>query len=224
MENINFQKKLDIMLQNIVKKSGLEGQIPSLLLHSCCAPCSSYVLEYLSHYFRITIYYYNPNISDETEYRKRVTEQKRLISEMPLENKVSFVEGDYAPSEFYSAVKGLELLGERSERCYQCYRLRLAHTAEVAKKNGFDYFTTTLSISPYKNAAWLNEIGEILQKEYGITYLYADFKKKNGYKRSIELSEQYHLYRQDFCGCSFSKAEEELRKKQYRKENEIEKE
>lgn len=219
MEKIDFQKKLDNMLQNIVKNRGFEEPFPSLLLHSCCAPCSSYVLEYLSRYFRITIYYYNPNISDEAEYKKRVKEQQRLISELPVENEVSFIEGDYDPSEFYTTIKGLELLGERSERCYKCYHLRLMHAAKLARELGFDYFTTTLSISPYKNAVWLNEIGEALEKEFDVKYLYADFKKKNGYKRSIELSEQYHLYRQDFCGCSFSKAEEELRKQQNKAEN-----
>lgn len=218
-ENHNYQLKLDKILQEVTNKTKAGGRIPTLLLHSCCAPCSSYVLEYLSNYLLITIFYYNPNISEEREYRKRVAEQKRLIEEMPLKNPVSFLEGNYNPQEFLDAVKGLEQLGERSARCYACYRLRLERAAKMAKENGFDYFTTTLSISPYKNAAWLNEIGEMLQQEYEIEYLYADFKKKNGYKRSIELSEQYQLYRQDFCGCRFSKTEEEMRKQKSHNSN-----
>lgn len=213
--NINFQQKLDKIINDVIAETASGTEVPSLLLHSCCAPCSSYVLEYLSNYFSITILYYNPNISEETEYRKRVEEQKRLISELPVTYPVTFLEGSYHPEEYYEAVKGLEHLGERSRRCYACYELRLAYTAAMAEKNRFDYFTTTLSISPYKNAVWLNEIGERMQKEYGVNYLYADFKKKNGYKRSIELSEQYHLYRQDFCGCRFSKAEEEARKSRH---------
>lgn len=211
--NINFQQKLDRMIEEVSAETEQGKKVPSLLLHSCCAPCSSYVLEYLSRYFSITVFYYNPNISEETEYRKRVEEQKRLIGELPVKCPVSFLEGRYNPNEYYDAVKGFEDLGERSRRCYLCYELRLAYTAQIAKDKGFDYFTTTLSISPYKNATWLNEIGEKLQQKYGVDYLYADFKKKNGYKRSIELSEQYHLYRQDFCGCSFSKEEEAERKK-----------
>lgn len=202
-ENVNYQLKLDHIL------AGIEGQepVPSLLLHSCCAPCSSYVLEYLSRYFRITIYYYNPNISEEAEYRKRVEEQKRLIRELPAGHPVSFLEGLYDAGEYTRAVEGLEHLGERSRRCYACYELRLSGTAEKAKELDADYFTTTLSISPHKNAVWLNEIGERVSRDYGIPYLYADFKKRGGYKRSIELSAVYHLYRQDYCGCSFSKAE-----------------
>lgn len=210
--NINFQQKLDEMISRVMIETKSGKKVPSLLLHSCCAPCSSYVLEYLSQYFSITILYYNPNISELTEYRKRVEEQKRLICELPVKYPVDFLEGNYAPEEYYAAVKGLEHLGERSKRCYACYELRLAYAAALAKEKAFDYFTTTLSISPYKNAVWLNEIGEKLQQEHGVKYLYADFKKKNGYKRSIELSEQYHLYRQDFCGCIFSKKEEEERK------------
>lgn len=208
----NYQLKLDKILREITAGVEEGGRIPTLLLHSCCAPCSSYVLEYLSNYFLITIFYYNPNICEEKEYQKRVAEQKRLIRELPVTNPVAFLEGNYNPQDFFYAVKGLEQLGERSARCYACYRLRLEQAARMARQKGFDYFTTTLSISPYKNADWLNEIGELLQQEYGVNYLYADFKKKNGYKRSIELSEQYHLYRQNFCGCSFSKEEEEKRK------------
>lgn len=208
--NVNYQIKLDRMLQEIIKKDA--KTVPSLLLHSCCGPCSSYVLEYLSSYFQITLFYYNPNISEEQEYRKRVEEQKRLIASLPVRYPVQFLEGSYEQERFEKAIAGLEHLGERSARCYACYRLRLEEAAVVAKKMGMDYFTTTLSVSPYKNARWLNEIGKALEEEYGVPYLYSDFKKRNGYKRSIELSEQYHLYRQDFCGCKYSKEEEALRK------------
>lgn len=211
-QNINFQLKLDKILQEIEEETREGKKVPTLLLHSCCAPCSSYVLEYLSQHFAITIFYYNPNISEEKEYRKRVEEQKRLIRELPVRNEISFMEGEYNPALFDQAIAGKEMLGERSARCYSCYHFRLEEACKVAKAHGFDYFTTTLSISPYKNATWLNEIGEELQQQYEMQYLYADFKKKNGYKRSIELSEQYHLYRQDFCGCKYSKEEEEERK------------
>ena len=204
---INFQLKTDEILKEITEEKKSNGKTKSLLLHSCCAPCSSYVLEYLNRYFNITVFYYNPNISEQAEYEKRVKEQQRLIKQLPVVNTVSFIEGSYNPEEFDRAIKGLESLGERSRRCYACYELRLKKTAKTAAENGFDYFTTTLSISPYKNAQWLNEIGEELSKAYGVSYLYADFKKKNGYKRSIELSEEYHLYRQDFCGCIYSKNE-----------------
>lgn len=212
-KNTNYQKVLDEKIKVIEKEKEANGDVPTLLLHSCCAPCSSYVLEYLSQYFKITILYYNPNISEEAEYQKRVSEQKRLIKELPTKYEVSFLEGEYDPKEYYDAIQGLEHLGERSERCYACYELRMRYAAQKATRLGFDFFTTTLSISPHKNASWLNEIGEKLAKEYCVEYLYADFKKKNGYKRSIELSAQYHLYRQDFCGCAYSKAEEEQRKK-----------
>ena len=208
-ENVNYQRKLDQMLQELSMEAEEKGKVPILLLHSCCAPCSSYVLEYLSNHFQITIFYYNPNISEEKEYRKRVEEQKRLISELPVKYPISFLEGKYDTESFEEAIKGLEHLGERSERCYACYRLRLIEAARVAREKGMDYFTTTLSVSPHKNANWLNEIGEQMEQEYGVPYLYSDFKKRNGYKRSIELSEQYHLYRQDFCGCKYSKAEKE---------------
>ncbi len=204
-ENINFQIKLDMKLDDIREDIKKGGSPPTLLLHGCCAPCSSYVLEYLNSYFRITSFYYNPNISEEPEYRKRVEELKRLINELPADNEISFLEGRYIPSEYDEAVKGLEELGERSRRCYACYELRLKEAANVAADMGFDYFTTTLSISPHKNAGWINEIGERLGREYGVEYLYADFKKRNGFKRSIELSEEYHLYRQDYCGCVYSK-------------------
>jgi len=203
----NYQRELDGVLDGLQK----QGQVPSLLLHSCCAPCSSYVLEYLSSYFKITVFYYNPNIFPEKEYTRRVKEQKRLISEMPLQNPAAFLEGKYDSGEFYGTVKGLEQIPEGGERCFACYRLRLREAASVAAKNGFDYFTTTLSISPYKNAGKLNEIGVEVGKEFGVAFLPSDFKKKNGYQRSIELSKDYGLYRQDYCGCVFSKKEAESR-------------
>lgn len=211
-KNVNFQQKLDTELE-MIREQNLQGiRRPRLLLHSCCAPCSSYVLEYLNQYFEIVICFYNPNISEETEYQKRVNELKRLVKEMPLQRDIQIIEGTYEPQDYYDAVAGLELLGERSKRCYVCYELRMRYAAKRAKERGDDYFTTTLSISPHKNATWLNEIGEMLSREYGVPYLYADFKKKNGYKRSIELSSEYHLYRQDYCGCVFSKKEEMVRK------------
>lgn len=203
MQKINYQKKLDEIIDDITK----HGETPDLLLHSCCAPCSSYVLEYLSQYFKITVFYYNPNISPEEEYRKRVTEQKRLISQLPSKNPVDFIEGDYKPQDFYDIAKGMEDIPEGGERCFSCYRLRLEHAARLAADMGFDYFTTTLSISPYKNAPKLNEIAEELSEIYRVKNLPSDFKKKEGYKRSIALSAEYNLYRQDYCGCIFSKLE-----------------
>ncbi|MBE5925209.1 MAG: epoxyqueuosine reductase QueH [Lachnospiraceae bacterium] len=210
-ENINFQLKMDKILESINEEKKKIGYVPKLLLHACCAPCSSYVLEYLSNHFEITIFYYNPNISENAEYNKRVEELKRLISEMNTVYPVSFIEGEYEPDVYDKAIEGLETLGERSKRCYVCYELRLDKTAQIAKEGNFDYFTTTLSISPHKNATWLNEIGERLSEGVGVPYLYSDFKKKNGYKRSIELSAKYHLYRQDYCGCKYSKEEARLR-------------
>ena len=198
---MNYQIELEKTIEKIINNNDK----PSLLLHSCCAPCSSYVLEYLSDYFDITIYYYNPNISSKSEYEKRVSEQKRLINEMKTKNKVMFIEGEYNPELFFEISKGLEDAPEGGERCFKCYRQRLDKTADFAKKNGFDYFTTTLSISPHKNADKINEIGIDLEIINNIKYLKADFKKKNGYKRSIELSKEYNLYRQNFCGCVFSK-------------------
>lgn len=195
---VNYQLELDKTLAKITA----ENKRPTLLLHSCCAPCSSYVLEYLTKYFDITIFYYNPNISPENEYRHRVDEQQRLISEMGVD--VKFIEGNYEPKKFYEMAKGLENEPERGARCLKCYRMRLEESAKIAKENNFDYFTTTLSISPQKDAAVLNEIGKQLSAEYGIPYLFSDFKKKGGYKRSIELSAKFHLYRQNFCGCVYS--------------------
>lgn len=198
---MNYQLELEKELTKIENKK----EVPSLLLHSCCAPCSSYVLEYLSNYFKITILYYNPNISPEEEFIKRCEEQQRLIKEMPLKNRVSFISGVYDNDRYEKIVDGLQNEKEGGIRCHKCYRMRLEEAAKKAKKEGYDYFTTTLSISPYKNAKVLNEIGEELAKIYEVKYLYADFKKKNGYKRSIELSKEYNLYRQDYCGCKYSK-------------------
>ena len=197
---MNYQKELDKLLAQLEK----EERVPSLLLHSCCAPCSSYVLEYLGQYFNITVFYYNPNIFPESEYTKRILEQQTLIGQMRVKYPVSFIAGSYDKDRFYEMAKGLEHVKEGGERCLKCYELRLRESAWIAKSGGFDYFTTTLSISPMKNAARLNEIGLRLQEEYGVNYLISDFKKKNGYKRSIELSKEYGLYRQDYCGCEFS--------------------
>ena len=198
--NINYQKLLDMRLSELSEK----GIVPTLLLHSCCAPCSSYVLEYLSEYFRITVHYYNPNITDKEEYEKRVKEQKRLIKELPAKNPISFSEGEYCPDSFFEISKGLEAIPEGGERCFRCYKLRLSEAADYAKEKGFDFFTTTLSISPMKNAAKLNEIGGEEAKRVGVPYLFSDFKKREGYKRSIVLSAEYGLYRQSYCGCIYS--------------------
>ena len=244
-----YQRELDKILKEIVP-----GE-KRLLLHSCCAPCSSYCMEYLRQYFEITVFYYNPNITNDAEYRKRVEEQKRLIEtynhqvdlfekyqenavDLDIEkqvsevasdyfvirgmrvdkntNRIGFVEGDYDPEAFLSMAKGLEDVPEGGERCFGCYALRLKKTAELAEKEGFDYFTTTLTISPLKNAAKLNEIGKKLENEMTL-WLPSDFKKKNGYKRSIELSKEFDLYRQNYCGCEFSKREQET--KQWKSRN-----
>ena len=180
---------------------------PRLLLHVCCAPCSSYVLSVLAKYFKIDIVYYNPNINTKEEYDKRLYELKRLIDTVKYDNTVNIINCTYNNMDFYNAVKGLESEPEGGKRCFECYKLRLDYTAKVAKELGYNYFTTSLSISPYKNATWLNEIGISLENKYGIKYLVADFKKKNGYKTSIELSKKYNLYRQDYCGCIYSKIE-----------------
>ena len=208
MQTQNYSVLLDNTINNI-KKNNVR---PSLLLHACCAPCSSYVLEYLSEFFDITLFFFNPNISPESEYTFRYDELKRLIGEMPLPSSVKILSGRYCPEEFYEMAKGLESLAEGGARCKGCYRLRLAETAMTAKEKGFDFFTTTLSISPYKNAQWLNDIGKEEGERVGVSYLFSDFKKKNGYKRSCELSDIYNLYRQDYCGCEFSRAEAESRR------------
>ena len=197
---MNYQKELDKTLEKLTK----EERVPKLLLHSCCAPCSSYVLEYLSQYFEITVFYYNPNIYPESEYTKRIWEQQKLIDELPAKHPISFMAGPYDKERFYEMASGLEHVKEGGARCMKCYELRLREAAKIAKNAGFDYFTTTLRISPLKTAERLNEIGQRLGEEYEVEYLLSDFKKKNGYKRSIELSKIYGLYRQDYCGCEFS--------------------
>lgn len=203
MNKINYQK----CLEETIAKETKAGRVPALFLHSCCAPCSSYVLEYLSNYFKITVFYYNPNITEEAEYKKRVAEQARLISELNTVYPIQLVEGKYDPERFYQITKGMEMLDEGGERCFACYRLRLEEAARLAAEGGFDYVTTTLSISPMKNAEKLNEIGAEVSEKFNIAWLYSDFKKKNGYKRSVELSKEHELYRQSYCGCGFSKAQ-----------------
>lgn len=202
-QNENYQRRLDELINNL---SGT----PRLLLHCCCAPCSSYVLEYLSRFFEITCLFYNPNISPAEEYKKRAEELRRLISEQPHKNPVSIIVEKYNPQDFFAAVKGYEHIKEGGERCFRCYRLRLEMAAKYAKEYNFDYFCSTLSISPLKNAWKLNDIGEELSEIYKISHLPNDFKKKGGYKRSIELSAEYDLYRQNYCGCVFSKNERGL--------------
>ncbi len=201
MVKVNYQLELDKIIEKIL----LAGDVPTLLLHSCCAPCSSYCLSYLAEYFSITILYYNPNISPKEEYEKRVREQIRLIEELPVRHRVSFVEGRYDPERFDEMARGLEEVPEGGRRCFACYEMRQREAAVYAKEHGFDYFSTTLSVSPHKNAQKLNEIGLLLAKEIQIPYLVSDFKKRGGYQQSIEYSREYHLYRQDYCGCKFSK-------------------
>lgn len=201
MNKINYQKETDSVIES------LNGTVPTLLLHSCCAPCSSYTLEYLSRYFSITVFYFNPNISPKAEFDKRFAEQKRLIETLPSKNKISLICGDYNYDEFLNIARGYESVPEGGERCFRCYRMRLEKTAELAKQNGFDYFCTTLSISPLKNSQKINEIGFDVAEKYGVKWLPSDFKKREGYKRSIELSREYDLYRQNFCGCVFSKSQ-----------------
>ena len=200
MNKINYQNQLDRIIENISPDNP-----PRLLLHSCCAPCSSYTLEYLSRYFDITVYYFNPNISPKQEFDKRFEEQKRLISQMPFKNSVTLVEGDYNYDDFLEIAKGLENVPEGGERCFRCYKMRLESTARLAREQGFDYFCTTLSISPLKNSQKINELGFEIEEKYGVKWLPSDFKKREGYKRSIQLSREYSLYRQNFCGCVFSK-------------------
>ena len=203
MNKRNFQKEMDKLIEQNLK----DGITPSLLLHSCCAPCSSYVLEYLSQFFNITVLYYNPNISPKDEYLYRLQEEKRLISEMNFKNPVKILDCDYNADEFFAVAKGLEKEPEGGKRCKKCFDLRLDFTAKTAKENKFDYFATTLTISPLKNANLINQIGESLAEKYNVKYLSSDFKKKEGYKRSITLSKEYNLYRQNYCGCIYSKVE-----------------
>lgn len=206
MNKVNYQKLLD----EIIMKNEREDIMPSLLLHSCCAPCSSYTIEYLSQYFSITVLYYNPNISEQAEYEKRKAEQIRLINSMPVKNKVDFLDCGYDSDEFFDIAKGYEDCREGGERCFRCYRLRLEKTARTARDSGFDYFCTTLSISPLKNAQKINQIGYETEKKYGVAWLPSDFKKREGYKRSIELSRAFDLYRQNYCGCIYSKRERQI--------------
>ena len=219
--NKNFYAEFEKQIEDVSKLS----KRPKLLLQACCCPCSSHCLEVLEGYFDISVYFYNPNIDEKQEYEKRLEELKRFTREADFALDVKVIEGDYEPELFYEMAKGRENLPERGERCYDCYKLRLRKTAEYARDHGYDYFSTTLSISPYKNAEWLNEIGMELEWEMRETsgraedvkspiFLFSDFKKKNGYKRSIELSEEYGLYRQDYCGCVFSKRDRDLKKSQ----------
>lgn len=208
MNKINYQKELD----KLIIKFNEEGQVPSLLLHSCCAPCSSYCIEYLSQFFYVTVFYYNPNIYPDEEYYHRVKEQQRFIKEFPTKYPVKFIEGDYDKSSFYEIAKGLEKEPEKGKRCHRCYDLRLRRTAAVAKEKGFDFFSTTLTISPMKDSQVLNEIGASIGTELGVDWLYSDFKKREGYKRSTEISKEYDMYRQDYCGCVYSYNERQLQK------------
>lgn len=214
----NYQKILD----DIIRKDEESGKVKRILLHACCAPCSSYCLEYLSKYYEITVFFYNPNITGKEEYEKRAAQLDRFVKEFNCNNlkednkkhKVEVLLGRYEPDKFFEMAKGHESDLEGGSRCRMCYAMRLEETALQAQKGGFDYFSTTLSISPYKNAVWLNELGRDFSKVYSVAYLYSDFKKKNGYKRSIELSAQYDLYRQDYCGCVYSKVQAyEMREK-----------
>lgn len=204
MNKMNYS----IEMEKIINYNKREQIMPSLLLHACCAPCSSACLEYLNENFDITVFYYNPNISPKAEFEKRLEEEKRLVSEMLPDKNIKVIEGSYNYNDFLETVKGLESAAEGGERCFKCYRLRLEKTAQLAKEMKFDYFCTTLSISPLKNSQILNKIGFETAEKFGVKWLPSDFKKKEGYKRSIELSRQFNLYRQNFCGCVFSKKEE----------------
>lgn len=215
MNRRNYQRELEILIDQWQQ----QGRVPRLLLHSCCAPCSSYVLEYLSQYFEITVFYYNPNIFPAEEYEKRCEEQRRLTSQLPAIHPISFQAGPYEPERFFSLSRGHEADPEGGERCALCYRLRLSEAAKLAREGGYDYFATTLTISPLKNAETLNQIGRELSDLYKVPCLPSDFKKKNGYRRSVELSAQYGLYRQNYCGCVYSRQERE-RELQNRKDEE----
>jgi len=204
---INYQK----ILEKEIQKNAKEGLKPKLLLHSCCAPCSTYVIEYLAEYFEITVYFFNPNIFPDFEYQKRLEEQIRLVKEMDIPYNIEVIGTDHEPDSFYDYVKGYETIKEGGERCWKCFELRLQRAAEYAATNDFDYFSTTLTISPLKNAQKLNEIGLELEAKYGIKFLQSDFKKKEGFKKSVNLSEKHGLYRQDYCGCIYSKKEAEER-------------
>lgn len=202
---INYQ----LVMEQEIKEN--EGKTPTLLLQSCCAPCSSYVLEYLSEFFKITVLYYNPNIYPPEEFYKREEEQKKFIQNLNTKNPISFIGCEFEDDKFYEAIKGFENEKEGGQRCRKCFHLRLEKTAQIAKENNFDYFTTTLTISPHKNSAVLNDVGGELAKEYGLKYLFSDFKKKGGYKRSCELSQEFGMYRQEYCGCVYSMNERQDR-------------
>ena len=203
MNRVNYQQ----VMENLIADNCIEGRSPRLLLHSCCGPCSTYCIQTLAEHFRVTVFYYNPNIYPPEEYHMRAGEQERFIERFPTKYPVQFVEGAYDTERFYDTVRGLEHVPEGGERCFRCYELRLREAAEYAREHDFDFFTTTLSIRPLKNADKLNEIGAKLEQEYGVRYLYSDFKKKNGYKQSTEISRAYDMYRQYYCGCVFSKQE-----------------
>lgn len=207
-----MKENYQLLMEAEIKKNKELGVKPTLLLHACCAPCSSGVLPVLAEDFKITLFFHNPNISPESEYNYRLEELKRLVGEMGYSD-IEIVEPEYKEEEFLAIAKGREDLPEGGARCKDCYRLRLSATAEYAKEKGFDYFTTTLTVSPYKNAEYLNEIGRELSDEYGVKYLLSDFKKKEGYKRSCENSKKYGLYRQIYCGCVYSKVKAEERMK-----------
>lgn len=200
---MNYDLEMEKQMSNLK-----EGD--SLLLHACCAPCSTACLERLANFFKVTIFYYNPNITDEIEYKKRIAEIKKLLTLINPKYKVELLEGSYEPNKFFEMAKGLEKEPERGKRCFKCYEMRLEETAKIASKLGFNNFCTTLTLSPHKNANWINEIGKKLNTEYDSNYLYSDFKKKEGYKRSIELSKEYNLYRQDYCGCIYSKRDKQV--------------
>lgn len=196
---MNYQSETEKIVSSLGEKT------PRLLLHACCAPCSSYVLEYLSDYFDITLLYYNPNIAPEDEYSKRLRELEKLVSLVETKNRVSLISREYDPAPFYDCVKALENEPEGGGRCNKCFELRLEDTAKAAKVGGFDYFTTTLTVGPRKNAFTINEIGKALSDKYGMPWLFSDFKKKGGYQRSIELCKKYDIYRQHYCGCFYSR-------------------
>ena len=207
-----MKQNYQLMLEETIQEITEANKVPKLLLHSCCAPCSSYCLEYLSDYFEITVFYYNPNIYPDEEYFHRAREQQAFIERFPAKHPISFVEGDFDKERFFQSVKGLENEPERGARCNVCFELRLGEAASMARQMNMDYFTTTLSISPMKDAALLNDIGSKMDEKYGVKYLHSDFKKKNGYKRSCELSQAYGMYRQDYCGCVFSYNESKARR------------
>ena len=200
-----MNENYDKLLQLLIDKNFENNIVPNLMLHSCCAPCSSYVIDYLSNYFNITVIYYNPNIFPFSEYIRRKEEQIRLINDMNVKYKVNIIDCDYDNDLYEEAIKGLEFEPERGNRCTICFKMRLEKTVKFAKEGNFDYFATTLTLSPYKNAKLINKIGLDLEQQYGIKYLASDFKKRDGYKKSIELSKLYNLYRQDYCGCKYSK-------------------